>query len=148
MDGILNQEILTFFEGKPQALALFETFARRLTAEIGEADIRVQKTQIAFSNRHNFAFASFLPVRKAKERPEQYIVITFGLGHRVESPRIDGAVEPYPNRWTHHVLISKEEEIDGELMGWVKEAAEFAALKRRASPRMLIFCLAFALRPL
>lgn len=92
--------------------------------------MKVQKTQIAFSNRHNFAFVSFMPVRKAKERTETYIVITFGLGYRAGSPRIDASVEPYPNRWTHHILISRFEEIDGELMDWVKEAAAFSASKR------------------
>lgn len=56
-------------------------------------------------------------MRKAKERPAVYIVVTFGLGYKVESPRIDVAVEPYPNRWTHHVLISSPEELDEELMG-------------------------------
>ena len=58
-------------------------------------------------------------------------MITFGLGCRAESMRIDVASEPYPNRWTHHVLISDPEEIDEELMGWVKEAAAFSARKRR-----------------
>lgn len=67
---------------------------------------------------------------KAKERPAVYIVVTFGLGYKVESPRIDVAVEPYPNRWTHHVLISSAEELDEELMGWVKEASVFSAGKR------------------
>lgn len=71
-----------------------------------------------------------MPVRRAKERPNIYIVITFGLGYRVESPRIDVATEPYPNRWTHHVLVASEEELDEELMGWVKEAAAFSAGKR------------------
>lgn len=52
--------------------------------------VKVQKTQIAFSNRHNFAFVSFLPVRKAKERPEVYLVVTFGLGYRVQSPLVWG----------------------------------------------------------
>ena len=66
---------------------------------------------------------------KAKERPDTYIVVTFGLKRQVESPRIDGAVEPYPNRWTHHVLISREGEIDDELLGWVKEAAVFSEKK-------------------
>ena len=47
----------------------------------------------------------------------------------MESPRIDAAVEPYPNRWTHHVPVQGIEEIDEELMGWVKEAAVFAAGK-------------------
>ena len=92
--------------------------------------VKVQKTQIAFSNRYNFAFVSFLPVRKAKERPKVYIVVTFGLGYCVESPRIDAAVEPYPGRWTHHVLIAGTGEIDDELMGWVKEAAAFSDQKR------------------
>ena len=36
---------------------------------------------------------------------------------------------PYPNRWTHHFVLSREEEIDDELMDWVKQAAAFAAIK-------------------
>lgn len=127
----MTQDTLFFFNKHPDALPLYELFEQKLLSEIGSADIKVQKTQISFSNKHNFAFVSFLPMRKAKERPQTYIVITFGLGHRVESPRIDAATEPYPNRWTHHVLISEPEEIDEELMGWVKEAAAFSAAKRR-----------------
>lgn len=120
---------LRFFDGKPQALFLYETFEEKLFSMLGDVTVKVQKTQIAFANRYNFAFVSFLPVRKAKDRPDTYIVVTFGLKHRVESPRIDGAVEPYPNRWTHHVLISQIEEIDEELMGWGKEAACFSEKK-------------------
>lgn len=126
----MDQNVLYFFNGKPEALPLYEAFERKVFSEIDNVKVKVQKTQIAFSNRHNFAFVSFLPVRKAKERPGVYIVITFGLGYRAESPRIDAAVEPYPGRWTHHVLISDTGEIDGELMGWVKEAAAFSAGKR------------------
>lgn len=127
----MTQDTLFFFNKHPDALPLYELFEQKLLSELGSTDIKVQKTQISFSNKHNFAFVSFLPVCKAKERPQTYIVITFGLGHRVESPRIDAATEPYPNRWTHHVLISEPEEIDEELMGWVKEAAAFSAAKRR-----------------
>lgn len=126
----MNQEVLYFFDQKPEAIALYEAFERKVLEEIDSVKIKVQKTQISFSNKHNFAFVSFLPVRKAKDRPKSYIVITFGLEYRVESPRIDGAVEPYPNRWTHHILISKPEEIDDELMEWVREASVFSAAKR------------------
>ena len=77
-----------------------------------------------------FAFVSLLPVRRAKARPETWITVTFGLRYKKESPRIDAATEPYPNRWTHHMLISSVDEIDDELMGWIKEAAEFSASKR------------------
>ena len=40
--------------------------------------------------------------------PHPYIPVTFGLG------------------WTHHVLVSSVDEIDDQLMGWLKEAAEFS----------------------
>lgn len=126
----MNQDVGLFFDKKPDALPLYETFEQRVFAEIGNVEVKVQKTQITFSNRHNFAFVSFLPVRRAKERPEIYIVVTFGLKYEVASPRIDAVSEPYPNRFTHHVLISKAEEIDDELMGWVKEAAVFSDSKR------------------
>lgn len=126
----MEQDVLYFFDGKPEALPLYEVFERKVLSEVDGVKVKVQKTQIAFSNRHNFAFVSFLPVRKAKERPKVYIVVTFGLGYPLESPRIDAAVEPYPGRWTHHVLISGADEIDEELMGWVKEAAVFSAGKR------------------
>lgn len=126
----MNQDILLFFDKHPEALPLYEALEERILAEIRDVKIKVQKTQITFSNKRNFAFVSFLPVRKAGERPDIYIAITFGLSYRKESPRIDAATEPYPNRWTHHMLISRTEEIDDELMGWIEEAAVFSAGKR------------------
>ena len=126
----MNQDILSFFDGKPEALPLYEAFEQKVLTGVEDVKVKVQKTQIAFSNRHNFAFVSLLPVRRAKERPAVYIVVTFGLGRRAESPRIDAATEPYPGRWTHHVLISELSGIDEELMAWVREAAAFSAAKR------------------
>lgn len=126
----MNQDILFFFDKNPEALPLYEALEERIQSEIQDVTIKVQKTQIAFANKHNFAFVSFLPARKAKERPDIYITVTFGLGYRKESPRIDTATEPYPNRWTHHMLISRVDEVDDELMGWIKEAGAFSAGKR------------------
>lgn len=126
----MTQDELSFFDRMPTALPLYEAFAGRVLSEIPDTAVKVQKTQISFSNKYNFAFVSFLPVRKAKERPKTYIVVTFGLSYRKCAPRIDAATEAYPNRWTHHVLISELEEIDDELMEWVKEAAAFSAAKR------------------
>ena len=127
---MISGDELFFFNEKTVALPLYETFARRLLAEIDNVTVKVKKTQISFSNKYNFAFVSFLPVRRARERPETWITVTFGLSYKKESPRIDVASEPYPNRWTHHMLISSVDEIDGELMGWIKEAAAFSAGKR------------------
>ena len=125
----MDEAILHFLNQMPAALPLYEQFERRIFAELEGVTVKVQKTQISFVNRHLFACVSFARVRKKKDCPNPYLVITFGLDRKVESPRIDVATEPYPNRWTHHLLISKAEEIDGELIAWVKEAAAFAAYK-------------------
>ena len=119
-----------FFNEHPEAFPMYKALEDRILADIHDVNIKVQKSQIAFANRHNFAFVSFLPARKAKDRPKIYSTVTFGLSYKKESPRIDVATEPYPNRWTHHVLVSSVDEIDDELLSWIKEASDFSATKR------------------
>ena len=123
------EEILQFFDAHPDAFPLYDKFEKCVTEHVQEVRIKVQKTQISFYNRHMFACVSFARVRKKKDCPDSYIVVTFGLDHRAVSPRIDIATEPYPNRWTHHVLISELSEIDDELIAWVEEAACFSDRK-------------------
>lgn len=122
---------MLFFEKDLAALALYEVFEAKVLAEVENASIRVQKTQITFTNPKVFAAVSFLPVRGKAQRPEHYITVTLGLNRRLESPRVDAVTEPYPARWTHHLMVGSPEEIDVELMEWVREAAAFAAAKRR-----------------
>lgn len=126
----MDQNTLFFFNEHPQAVPLYEAFEARLLAELEGVAIQPQKTQITLKNRRVFGAVSFLPARKAKGRPDPYITITLGLDRRESSPRIDQASEPYPGRWTHHLVIGSVEEIDDELMAWVREAYDFAAAKR------------------
>ena len=123
-----NLDVLRFFEREPQALFLYEALEEKLLAAFDDVRIKVQKTQITFANRHNFACVSLHAL--SGKRPDTYIVVTFGLLRRLDSPRIEAAAEPYPNRWTHHVVIRAAEEIDRELMGWIREAYGAAASKR------------------
>lgn len=134
----MNADILFFFEDHPEALPLYEALESRIFAEIPDSRCKVSRTQITFMNKRGFAFVSFLPCRRAKDRPAVWATVTFGLGYRKESPRIDAATEPYPGRWTHHVLVGSVGEIDSELMGWLQEAAAFSAAKRgNRSPGMV-----------
>lgn len=126
----MTLEEMLFFDNHPAALPLYEKLKERILAEIPDTRIEVKKTQISFFTKHMFAAASFTPVRKAKERPEPFLTVTFGLRDRAASPRIDAAAEPYPGRWTHHVMIGSAEEVDEELMGWIREAAAFSGGKR------------------
>ena len=126
----MTPDEMMFFDGHPAALPLYERLKGSILEEVPDARIEVKKTQISFFTKHMFAAVSFTPVRKVKERPDPFITATFGLRDRVSSPRIDIATEPYPGRWTHHVMIGSAEEIDAELMGWIREAASFSSGKR------------------
>lgn len=125
-----ENDVLFFFDGKPEALALYQELCRRMDGAFPEASVKVQKSQISFYGTHLFAMAS-LPKRKR----DPGLVVTFGLGRREPSPRVAVAVEPYPGRWTHHVTVTRNEELDGELLGWLREAWDFNQAKgRRGSP--------------
>jgi len=122
-------DVLFFFDGKPAELALYETLFRHMEEVFPDASVKVQKSQISFYGRHLFGAVS-LPVRRKKNWPEHCIVVTIGLSHPLESPRAAVSVEPYPGRWTNHVLVSEAAQVDEELLEWLKEAWTFAESKR------------------
>lgn len=126
----MDNDVFFFFGDHMDALPIYERLEKAILTWIPDVKIKVSKTQITFAKRYGFAFVSFNPCRKAKERPAVWMTVTFGLGCRKESPRIDVATQPYPGRWTHHVMVGSEEEIDEELLDWIKEAADFSAAKK------------------
>lgn len=121
-------DVLFYFHERSMEHSLYEILEARMEEAFPDATVKVQKSQISFYARHLFAAAS-LPVRRKKGWPTRCLLVTFGLSHRVDHPRIAVAVEPYPNRWTHHVVVSEPEEIDGQLMDWLREAHDFALVK-------------------
>ena len=126
----MDNDILFFFGEHMDALPIYERLENAILSRIPDVKIKVARTQITFANKRGFAFVSFNPCRRAKDRPETWMTVTFGLAFRVDNPRIDVATEPYPNRWTHHVTVSRVEDMDGQLLGWIREAAVFSASKR------------------
>ena len=129
MREMLSADEMFFFDARPAALSLYEAFRKAVLDWIPLARIEAKKMQISFFNRRMFAAVSFTQVRKAKDRPDPFMTVTFGLPYRKESVRIDVSTEPYPNRWTHHIMIGTTEEIDDELLSWIEEAADFAGRK-------------------
>lgn len=128
--GSVSDDVLLFFDGHMDALPIYERLEGEVMRLFPDTKIEVRKTQISFKNRHLFACASFLPVRRKVERPNPFLTVTFGLGRAVYDGRIAVTVEAAPNRWTHHVLVGSPEEIDGALMAWIGEAYRFAEGKR------------------
>ena len=121
-------DTLIFFEKIPGTFSLYEAIRESICSKFDNVKVKVQKSQISFSNRYNFAFVS-LPHRRKKGWPDICIILTFGLGYKLEHPRIMVATEPYPGRWTHHVIIQNKDEIDDQIMEWLSEAYHFSMNK-------------------
>lgn len=125
----MNEPILILFDKHPAVLPLYEQLEARILAELSGVSLKVGKTQVSFSNRYGFAWA-WPPYRKIKAWPASYLGVSFGLGDRLEHPRIVEAANPYPNRWTHHVLVTAPEQIDDQLMQWITASYHFSLSKR------------------
>lgn len=123
----MTQDELQFFAGHGAALPIYTELRSRVFAQWPDVEVRVARTQITFKARYGFAFVSTR--RMGRRCPEVFIIVSFGLHREVSSPRILAASEPYPGRWTHHVIVSDLSEIDGELLGWIAEAHDYALVK-------------------
>ena len=121
-------DVLFFFDGHPAELALYQALTTQLAALFPDASVKVQKSQISFYGRHLFAAAS-LPVRRRRNWPRECLVVTVGLSRPLDSPRAAVSVEPYPGRWTNHILLTREDQVDEELLCWLREAWDFAQSK-------------------
>ncbi|NLF26474.1 MAG: hypothetical protein GX592_01145 [Clostridiales bacterium] len=124
----MNMDEALFFDRMPPMRSVYAALRERLVEKYPVMRVKVDKTQISFRNRHLFAMVS-LPLRRMKGAPEVYMLVSFGVPYRLDSPRIVQAVEPYPNRWTHHVPVAREEDLDAELMGWLDAAFHFSMAK-------------------
>ena len=118
-----------FFWEHQNAVELYRYLEELLYDIFPVVNKREQKTQITFFNKHVFACVSFARVKRKAELPEGYLVLTLGLPYPLDSERLAVRSEPYPGRWTHHFVISSKEELDNEMITWIREAYAFAELK-------------------
>lgn len=121
----MSGEEAAFFAQWPELLPVYAALREALLGEFARVEARVQRTQISLREKHVFAVVS-LP--RTRRRPGQ-LIVSFGLPCRLDAPRIAQAVEPYPNRWTHHVMVERAEQVDAELLGWLREAYWFSMAK-------------------
>lgn len=113
-----------FFAGQEEPRELFAALQRAM-AEIGPADLRVSKSQVAFRRHRAFAWA-WMPgtYLRGKHAP---LVLTLALRRRDPSPRWKEVVEPAPGRFTHHLELRSAADVDDEVRAWLREAWEGAA---------------------
>ena len=92
-------------------------------AAIGEAEVQVTKSQIAFRRRRGFAYVW---------RPGQYVknevpaVLSIGLPRKVASGRFKEVAHPSAKVWMHHLELSDAAQLDDEVRAWLTEAYQNA----------------------
>ena len=124
----LTMDEVMLFDRHPDVLPLYAALREKLGAAYRLMTLKVSKTQFSFRERYVFAMAS-PPWRRVRGWPERYLLVSFGLSHRSGHPRVASCVEAYPGRWTHHVVVARAEELDGELMALIDEAYRFSMVK-------------------
>lgn len=113
------------FAGNPERLRLFRAIRRRIQ-DLGPVNVTATKTQVAFGARRRFAWV-WVPQMWTTNRPEDSVTLTWALDRKVVDPRIAEAVEARPGRWTHHLVIVAEADLDEAVLGWLREARELAS---------------------
>jgi hypothetical protein len=112
------------FREYPETLALYQHIEAAIS-RIGPAQARAAKSQVSFYRTHPFA---------ATWRPGQYLnsataplVLSIYLRHRDNSPRWKEVVEPVAGRFTHHLEVRSNADIDDFVREQLAQAWEEAA---------------------
>jgi hypothetical protein len=112
------------FTDRPGAFRLFGNI-RKFIETLGPVTVEATKTQVSFGTPKKFAWV-WLPQMYIKKRKENSITLTFAAGRHIIHDRIAEAVESRPGRWTHHVVIEKESDLDEDIKDWLREAFAYA----------------------
>jgi len=112
MDAIV--QIDAFFAGKPERWTLFEVLRKKLCAAYPTTQLRVMKTCISFDDPKPYCYVS-LPKKKA----EDGLLVSVSLRERMEHPRILMLVPISKTRFTAHIPVKGEAEIDEEFLALI-----------------------------
>jgi Domain of unknown function (DUF5655) len=113
-----------FFAGHPDARAVFEK-VRSILNRLGPVEVRTSKSQVAFCRQRGFAFL-WLPGRYLS-KPTAEVVLSIALGRHDPSARFKQVAHPAPTQWMHHLEIHDAADVDDEVVGWLREAANRAS---------------------
>ena len=117
MDAMTPED---FFAGRPLAFAVFRKVAASLR-DLGRVEVRVTKSQVAFRRDRGFAYL-WLPDRYLSS-PRAEVVLSVALGREDTSSRWKEVSHPTARHWMHHLEVNGADEIDEEVVAWLREAA-------------------------
>lgn len=110
---------MEFLDGHQVAVSVYERVCSCL-ADLGPFEVRTSKSQIAFRRRRGFAYL-WLPGQHLKN-PDAEVVLSIALGRHDPSERFKEVVHPATHHWMHHLELHGPDEIDEEVVAWLREA--------------------------
>lgn len=121
----MRDKIDVVFAAMPEARPLFEMVDRRLQDEFSGVERRISHLQVGYKTRHGFVYV-WPPANRAGKSFPVCVILSFNLDRRLESPKITEATQMKRGQWVHHLLIDRPENLDNQVMGWLREAYEFS----------------------
>ena len=86
--------------------------------------IRTSTSQVAFRHRRGFAYR-WMPGRYLTN-PVAEAVLSIALDRHIESARFKQVAHPAPSVWMHHLEIHALADLEDEVAGWLRGAADCA----------------------
>jgi hypothetical protein len=118
-----SEQVDEFFAGRPLGREVFDRVTDLLAAT-PQCEVRVTRSQIAFKRRRAFAWL-WSPGRWLT-RPAAEVVLSVSLGRPDPSPRFKEVAHPARAHWMHHLEVTDATDVDDEVAGWLREAADRA----------------------
>ena len=101
------------FTNKPRGASLYETFLRSVKMQVGS--FKIESLECCIHLVSTFTFAA---VKIFKDK----IRVDFSLSRKLKNKRITDTVQMSAHRYLYVVDIMNEDEIEEELMMWIREA--------------------------
>ena len=108
-----------FFQGYAASKTIFDA-VRDMLDSIGATEMRISKSQVAFWRRKAVARV-WIPARYLKGDVAP-LVLTLGFDGVHASSRWKEIVEPAPSRFTHHLELWTDADVDEQVRAWLQEA--------------------------
>lgn len=111
----LDEFFIDFSDSRP----LFDELRRHIDG-CCPSEMKVSKSQVVFRRKKAFAWA-WMPGRylRGKAAP---LVLSVSLPQRDPSPRWKEVVQPAPGRFMHHLELSSLEDLDEQVIEWLRSA--------------------------
>src|SRR5689334_22657216 len=105
-----------FDDRSPAVREIYETIVAA-SREFGPVEEDPKKTSIHLNRKSAFA---------GIQTRREFLILTVKATNDIDSPRISKRENTSANRWYHEVKIGSADEVDAEVLGWLRNAYELS----------------------